>query len=164
MDKKKKIIIGVVALVVLGGIGYFLYNRSKKKKAQGNDPNADIEDAIVIEDTSTDDTTSSDTTSSDTPKAESTALGKNQYRMGYLSKGASNIHAVHLLARPKKGTIVKNNQVKITGTKFDNTYTVNNVWIDKNGNVGALYLGIKGYTPTGKTDRTFEGKGIIEKL
>ena len=159
MDKKKKIIIGVVALVVLGGIGYFLYNRSKKKKAQENDPNADIEDAIVIEDTSTD-----DTTSSDTPKAESTALGKNQWRMGYLSKRDNKLHAIHLLNRPKKGTIVKNNQVKITGTKFDNTYTVNNVWIDKNGNVGALYLGIKGYTPTGKSDRTFEGKGIIEKL
>ena len=159
MDKKKKIIIGVVALVVFGGIGYFLYNRSKKKKAQENDPNADIEDAIVIEDTSTD-----DTTSSDTPKAESTALGKNQWRMGYLSKRDNKLHAIHLLNRPKKGAIVKNNQVKITGTKFDNTYTVNNVWIDKNGNVGALYLGIKGYTPTGKTDRTFEGKGIIEKL
>ena len=160
----KKLIIGIVAVVVLGGIGYFLYNRSKKKKEEKQaDPNADIEDAIVIEDDEESYPELAKSMKENRAKAKE-SLGKNQWGMGYLSKGASTIHAVHLLKRPKKGTIVKNNQVKITGTKFDNTYTVNNVWIDKSGNVGALYLGLKGYTPTGKNDKTFEGKGIIEKL
>lgn len=100
-------------------------------------------------------------------KATSTVanqLDNNQWEMSYLSASTNGIIPVHLLNRPKKGTINKNDSVKITGTKFDNTYTVNDVWWDHNGNVGAIYLTIKGYTPTGKTDRTFQDKGIITLL
>ena len=90
--------------------------------------------------------------------------GAQQWKMGYLSSRDSSSVPVHLLGRPIAGTINKGDTVKITKTSFDGTYPVDSVWLDKNGNVGALYLTIQGYTPTSNSDRTFEGIGVITKL
>lgn len=150
----KKLIIGIVAVVVLGGVGYYLYRRSKNQPIQEED---DIQDAIVVDET--------EETQALTKDVKKPALAKNQYLMGYLSNRTGGIVPVHFASpRPKKGTFKKNSNVAIGNTKFDGNYTVHNVWIDKSGNLGAIYLKIKGYTPTGKTDRTFENIGTITKI
>ena len=50
MEKKTKIIYAVVGAIVLGGIGYYFYSK-KKPKGASVDPNIDIEDAVIVEET-----------------------------------------------------------------------------------------------------------------
>lgn len=146
MEKRTKIIIGIVAgAVIIGGVGFYLYNRNKKQQMLKSGRSVQGEDDLDID-------------SIDIPDIP------NSYPMGYLSINNDEFgHAVHLMNRPKEGTIVKGDKVTIAGTSFNGTYTVNKTWTDKNGNVGALYLNIP-YTPTGKTDRSFEKKGQITKV
>ena len=74
------------------------------------------------------------------------------------------ISAVHFGApRPSGDSYIAGDKVKISNTTFDGTYTVSSVWKDANGKLGAIYLPIS-YTPTGKSDRTFENKGCITKV
>ena len=157
MEKKKKIIIGVVVgVVIIGVIAYYM--KSKKKKNQENksaDADLDLDIPEVIIDDSGKMTTvdmSSDNTD-----------GRDTFPMGYLSDSGGSIHAVHLNKRPKDGTIKVGQKVRITNTSFDGTYPVTKIWIDKSGNVGAVYLEIP-YKPSGKSDTTFANKGVIEVI
>lgn len=67
--------------------------------------------------------------------------------------------------RPKKGTIKSTNKIKVSGMgKFDGEYRVyanNGVWIDSQGNIGALYV------KTGKATQEKKANtatGIVTKL
>lgn len=94
---------------------------------------------------------------------------KVQYRgswpMGYISARDHGAHAVHLNNRPPAGTIVQGDTVVITGTPFDGTYSVTDVWntAGDRGNVGALYLRIP-YEPTGENDTAYVNKGTINLI
>ena len=160
MEKRTKIIFGVVAgLAIIGTLVYF---RNKKKKQQALE-NAKL-DTNVDMDMDTDvDVKLDDKGNVTTVDMSSNSNARATYPMGYISDSGSTIHAVHLNKRPKEGTIKKGDKVQIKGTSFNNTYKVDRVWIDKNGNVGAIYLPIS-YKPKGKNDITFANKGVIELL
>lgn len=157
MEKRTKIIIGVVAgLAIIGGIVYYR-NKKKKQKLQQmtQDDELDSTDVdVVVKEDSPDVTV-------DMTKSGSKA--RATFPMGYLSYRENGLHAVHLNKRPPSGTIKKGDKVNIKGTSFDGKYDVTDVWIDKSNNVGAMYLKIS-YKPTGKNDTTFVNKGVIELL
>jgi hypothetical protein len=145
LTKNQKIIIGVVGVAVLGVAVYFL-----TRKKPSDDELLDISDDEI-----------DDAVKSGESSSSSSCSGN---KMGYLSKVDSGKHAVHFASpRPANGTYNKGDKVKITNTSFDGEYTVDRTWIDGSGNIGAIYLPIS-YTPTGKSDRTFEGKGCITKV
>jgi len=148
LSKKQKIIIGVVGVAVVGVAVYFL----TRKKPLADDEISDdvVDDALK---------SAEDGTLTITP---SNSCSGN--KMGYLSYRDGGKHPVHFGSpRPSGGSYEKGDKVKISNTSFDGEYTVSSVWNDANGNVGAIYLPIS-YTPTGKTDRTFENKGCITKV
>lgn len=148
MEKKTKIIIGVVAgVTIIGGIAYFLYQRKKKRSGEIPPVDGVYEGSASTQPSGTKSVTSEE---------------EESFPMGYLSNKGDNPngHAVHLAVRPPQGTINKGDTVKISGTSFDGAYKVNHVWLDANNNVGAIFINIR-YTPTGASDRTFENVGTI---
>lgn len=155
LSRNQKIIIGVVGAVVIGGLVWYF----TRKKSEDDVDTIDVDAEDVTN-------TSGGATSGTAPSkvtAPTINLPNNSYPMGYLSKRDNGKHAVHLNNRPAEGTIKAGDKVKITGTTFDGTYSVSGVWLDANKNVGALYLPIS-YTPTGNDDRTFQNKGVIQRV
>lgn len=148
LSKKTKIIIGVVGVAVVGVAVYFL---TRKKPSEDDELSDDIvDDALKSAESGSLNVTPSNSCSGNI--------------MGYLSYRDGGKHPVHFGSpRPSGGSYKAGDKVKISNTTFDGEYTVSSVWNDANGNVGAIYLPIS-YTPTGKTDRTFENKGCITKV
>jgi len=148
LSKKQKIIIGVVGVAVVGVAVYFL---TRKKPSEDDEVSDDmVDDALKSAESGTLTVTPSNSCSGNI--------------MGYLSYRDGGKHPVHFGSpRPSGGSYKAGDKVKISNTSFDGEYTVSSVWNDANGNVGAVYLPIS-YTPTGKTDRTFENKGCITKV
>lgn len=63
-----------------------------------------------------------------------------------------------------KGRVKKGDVAKVKGTAFDDVYEVKSVWVDTNGNLGAVLLTPNvPYTPKKAPDRTFEGATITFK-
>lgn len=146
LTKNQKIIIGVVGVAVLGVAVYFLTRKKPSDDELLDISDDEIDDAVK---------------SAESSSSSSSCSGN---KMGYLSKVDGGKHAVHFGSpRPASGTYNKGDKVKITNTSFDGEYMVDRTWIDGSGNIGAIYLPIS-YTPTGKDDRTFEGKGCITKV
>ena len=80
---------------------------------------------------------------------------------------------IYIRERPHEDTIKVNDIIKISNTSFDGKYIVNNRWVDSKGNLGAIYINITNYTPTGPLpptyssaldDHTFDGVGLISLL
>ena len=100
----------------------------------------------------------------------SNSSNNKPYKMGYVAFRAINTEGKnfvpHLAApRPPKGTIKMGNSVKVKGTgKYDGIYEVNDVWIDSNGKLGALYLYNKNVIENNPTVRTWEDKAEIVKI
>ncbi len=143
MTKTAKIIILVSVLTIGLGVGaYFMFRKPK----DGEDNEGEIEDVGV------------DEFNPDNSEYQA-------WKLGYLSQRDTGKHAVHLLNRPTKGTIVAGDTVRISGTdgSFDGDFKVSSVWIDTSNNIGALYLPIP-YTPTGNVDRTYQDKGMLELI
>ena len=141
MEKKTKII--VLVTVLLAGLGVGAYFMFRKKP------------------------TDTDTEDDNTPDVgvDPNLSEYQAWKLGYLSNRDTGKHAVHLVNRPSKDTIVSGDTVRISGTsgEFDGDFTVSSVWIDASNNVGAVYLPIP-YTPNGNTDRSFENKGMLELI
>lgn len=154
LSKKQKIILGVVGVAVVGIASYFLFFRKKADDEIMEISEEEIDSAVKSAESGT-----------GTGTGTTTKPSCSGYTMGYLSYREGGKHPVHFASpRPPKGTFNANDKVRISNTgSFDGDYTVSSVWIDSAGNVGAIYLPIS-YTPTGKSDRTFEGKGCITKI
>lgn len=142
MTKTAKTII-IISVITIGlGVGaYFMF-----RKPTSEDDEGEIEDVGV------------DEFNPDNSQYQA-------WKLGYLSQRDTGKHAVHLLNRPTKDSIVAGDTVRISGTDgaFDGDFNVSSVWIDADNNVGALYLPIP-YTPTGNTDRTYQDKGMLELI
>ena len=148
INNKQKIIIGIVGVAVIGVAVYFL---TRKKPSDDDVSDEDVEDALKSAD-------NSGTISVDAPASCSGDI------MGYLSYRDGGNHPVHFGSpRPSGDSYATGDKVKISNTTFDGEYTVSSVWKDANGKLGAIYLPIS-YSPTGKSDRTFENKGCIKKV
>ena len=185
MKINKNILIGVVAVGIIGGAIYYF----RRKKSDDETTDEVLEK--VDEQSSAKVNNSTESTSTGKKKLRANIRGlknikgvdsireyvsnepytdnsklvylKDQYGMGYLSKRSGIAQVVTLTNRPIKGTIRKGQLATIKGTTFDGTYPITAVWIDGNDKVGAIYLPIGNrYTPTSNRDETFTGKGLIE--
>lgn len=143
MTKGAKIGIGVGIAVALGIASYFLFFKNKgEKNKKKNDEEGDSDEVMEI-------------------------IWKTPVR--YLQKSTklpnNTWFYFNTNERPKKGKVVKDDTVIISGTdKFDGDYNINQVWIDGDGKVGAVSINLQGkyevVTPKdSKFDRTFENFG-----
>jgi len=63
-----------------------------------------------------------------------------------------------------KGKVQRGNLVRVKGTAFDDIYEIKSVWVDSNGNTGAILLNPDiPYTPKSSKDLTFKGATLIFK-
>ena len=89
--------------------------------------------------------------------------GKWQSPLSYMSHTTDGYYPIHLANRPPSGTFAKGDTVTIEGdVPFAGEYTANRTWDDDNGNIGAVYVSLKGYVPNGKNDTSYSGKATIK--
>lgn len=100
------------------------------------------------------------------------------HKMGYLTQGRiegkdePNAVAVHFAnPRPKESEVAPNginvttkDFVYIKGTDFDGKYKLGAKWTDKNGNLGAVWIGVKKKLGAQYPENiyAYEGKGTIQ--
>ena len=147
MIKGAKIGIGIGVVVALGVASYFLFFKNKGEKGKEKDNDSDSSD---------------DGFSTTEYMTTMDSMGKSAETGGKW---------VYLKIRPKKGKVLKTDTVVISGTaKFDNEYPIENLWHDKNGDLGAVRISkedlpdsvYKLVIPKGeKRDRTFEDFGKL---
>lgn len=134
----------IIGGVILLGVGYYLYKKGKLTK---------LTNAI--------------------------GMGAKKYPMGYLQQGKidgvemAEATAVHFAnPRPKESEVAPNgisldaskDYVIISGTgDFDGKFKVRKKWTDKNGNLGAIWIGVKKKLG-GKDEKItkYIGKGQIQ--
>ena len=85
----------------------------------------------------------------------------DEFIMGYIQDDYIHINP----PRPKSGTINARDFVIISNTNwFDGAYIVNDVWIDKSGNVGAIKINTGVFLGYTSPERIMEGKGRIKLI
>ena len=121
-----------ISTCVLVGLGAYLFYFLNKKKGSGG-------------------------------KMDANFTGKWQSPSSYMSNTTDGYYPIHLAIRPPSGTFAKGDTVTIDGdVPFAGEYTANRTWDDDNGNIGAVYVSLKGYVPNGKNDKSYSGKATIK--
>lgn len=83
--------------------------------------------------------------------------------LSYMSHRDGGKYPIHLANRPPSGTFGVGDTITIEGAvPFAGTYPAISTWNDAKGNIGAVYVALKGYVPNGNDDRSYEGKAIIK--
>lgn len=168
MTKKRIYIIG--GLLVVSGIGFYLYSKKKKQAAQKQ---AEIDNAKIIQEQIAEESR----LESEKKKAEAVKIAEEKrleterikaeddkcLRIGvirttpqhqWVSIGSSFRTLANSLSIGSKVTI------KRTEESLDGNYTVLDVWKDKNGNIGAIDVPHNFITDK-KEDNKYQGLGLI---
>ena len=83
--------------------------------------------------------------------------------LSYMSHRDGGKYPIHLANRPPSGTFGVGDTITIEGAvPFAGTYPAISTWNDARGNIGAVYVALKGYVPNGNDDRSYEGKATIK--